>query len=104
MCPTVLEQGVSHARQAVRCSSSCDRFLVYEATVDGRSVRQITGTPNDPMEGWEGRQTVLIEDFDPCYLPGGRFAFISTRSQSFGRCHGGRDVPTNMLHSAEGVW
>ncbi|MEE8452970.1 MAG: discoidin domain-containing protein [Thermoguttaceae bacterium] len=76
------------------------RFLVYEATVDGRSVRQVTGTPNDPMEGWEGRQTVLIEDFDPCYLPGGGFAFISTRSQSFGRCHGSRYVPTYMVYRA----
>jgi len=77
------------------------RFLIYEATIDGREVRQITGTPSDPMHGWCGRQTVLIEDFDPCYLPDGGFAFITTRSQSFGRCHGGRYVPTYMLFRAE---
>ena len=77
------------------------RFLVYEAGVDGAGLRQVTGTDNDPMEGWEGRQTVLVEDFDPCYLPDGGLAFMSTRSQTFGRCHGSRYVPTYMLFRAE---
>jgi len=44
------------------------------------------------------RNTVLIEDYDPCYLPDGGFAFISTRCQSFGRCHGSRYVPTFLLY------
>ena len=78
------------------------RFLIYETTIDGNHVRQLTGTPDDPMTGWEGRQTVLVEDFDPCYLPDGSFAMISTRSQSFGRCHGSRYVPTYMLFRADG--
>jgi len=78
------------------------RFLIFEATADGRSVRQLTGTPEDPMEGWEGRKTVLIEDFDPCYLPDGGFAFMTTRNQSFGRCHGGRYVPAYLLFRANG--
>ena len=81
--------------------SKCRRFLVYEIGVDGSGVRQVTGTANDPMEGWEGRQTVLVVDFDPCYLPDGGFAFMSTRSQTFGRCHGSRYVPTYMLFRAE---
>jgi len=79
----------------------CRRFLVYEIGVDGSGLRQVTGTANDPMEGWEGRQTVVVEDFDPCYLPDGGFAFMSTRSQTFGRCHGSRYVPTYMLFRAE---
>jgi hypothetical protein len=33
----------------------------------------------------DNNQTVLIEDLDPCYLPDGGFAFVSTRSQNFGR-------------------
>ncbi|NQU23600.1 MAG: discoidin domain-containing protein [Candidatus Nealsonbacteria bacterium] len=78
------------------------RFLVYETDVDGNWVRQLTGTPDDPMTGWEGRSTVLVEDFDPCYLPDGGFAMISTRSQTFGRCHGSRYVPTYMLFRADG--
>ena len=76
------------------------RFFIYEANVDGSRVRQVTGTPDDPMQGWFGRATVLIEDFDPCYLPDGRFAFITTRNQSYGRCHGGRYTPAYMLFRA----
>jgi len=76
------------------------RFWIYEIGVDGTGLRQLTGTPTDPREGWGGRQTVLIEDWDPCYLPGGGFAFISTRSQTFGRCHGSRYVPTYMVFRA----
>ncbi len=76
-------------------------FLIYEAAIDGSRVRQLTGTPSDPMLGAGGRMTVVIEDFDPCYLPDGGFAFISTRSQQFGRCHGSRYVPSYILYRAE---
>jgi len=76
-------------------------FFLYEAAVDGSWVRQITGTDNDPMQGWKGRQTVVIEDYDPCYLPDGGFAFVSTRSQQFGRCHGSRYVPSYCLYRCE---
>jgi hypothetical protein len=37
-------------------------------------------------------------DFDPCWLPNGRIAFISERRGGYGRCHG-RPVPTYTLHS-----
>ena len=77
------------------------RFLVHEVGVNGKKLRRVTGTSNDPMECWEGRQTVVVEDFDPCYLPDGGLAFMSTRSQSFGRCHGSRYVPTYMLFRTE---
>ena len=77
------------------------RFFIHEATMDGARVRQLTGTPSDPMEGWCGRKTVTIEDFDPAYLPDGGFVFTSTRSQNFGRCHGGRYVPSYLLYRAE---
>lgn len=78
------------------------RFFLYEIGIDGRGLRQITGTPADPMEGADGRQTVLIEDFDPCYLPDGGIAFISTRNQGGVRCHhGGRYCPTYLLYRCE---
>ena len=48
------------------------------------------------------RNTVLIEDFDPCYLPDGGIAFVSTRCQSFGRCHGGRYTPAYFLYRMDG--
>ncbi len=76
------------------------RFFIWEVQTDGNHLRQVTGTDRDPLRGWDGRQTVLIEDFDPCYLPDGGFAFITTRNQSYGRCHGGRYTPAYMLFRA----
>ena len=77
------------------------RYFIWEAAVDGSWVRQITGTERDPKETWEGRQTVLIEDADPCYLPDGGFAFNSTRCQSYGRCHWGRYTPAFLIYRAD---
>jgi hypothetical protein len=76
-------------------------YFIYELALDTGRVRQVTGTPSDPRVGAKDRQTVLIEDFDPCYLPDGGFAFISTRSQQFGRCHGSRYVPSYTLYRGE---
>ena len=76
------------------------RFFIYEATLDGKTVRQLTGGASDPMRRAGDRQTVMIEDFDPCYLPDGGFAFVSTRCQSFGRCHWGRYTPAYLLYRA----
>jgi hypothetical protein len=73
------------------------RFFLYEASVDGSSIRQITGDENDSLAGWGGRTTVAVEDFDPCYLPDGSIVFTSTRSQNFGRCHGGRYTPAYLI-------
>jgi hypothetical protein len=77
------------------------RYLIWEAAVDGSWVRQLTGTPSDAMETWDGRQSVLIEDADPCYLPDGGFAFNSTRCQSYGRCHWGRYTPAFLIYRAD---
>ena len=77
------------------------RFFIYEATIDGRQVRQVTGTGNDPLTTWGNRATVLIEDNDPCYLPDGDIIFLSTRGQSFGRCHGPRYNPAWVLHRCD---
>lgn len=78
------------------------RFFLYEYDLGSGSVRQLTGVPGvDPLQGWEGRETVLIEDFDPCYLPDGGIAFVSTRNQGFGRCHGGRYTPSYVLYRCD---
>jgi len=77
------------------------RYFIYEAPIDGASVKQITGTDSDAMARWEGRKTVVIEDNDPCYLPDGGIAFVSTRMQGFGRCHNGRYTPSLLLHRVE---
>ena len=76
------------------------RFLIYEATLDGTSIRQITGTKNDPWQSTrrDSNHTVIIEDFDPHYLPDGTFVFTSTRSQNIARCHAGRNAPAFLIH------
>ncbi len=77
------------------------RFFLYEAAIDGSWVRQLTGTQRDAFKTWNDRASALIEDNDPCYLPDGGLVFISTRSQSYGRCHGGRYNPAWVLHRCD---
>ena len=60
---------------------------VFRVNVDGTGLRQLTDG------GWN--------DFDPCFLPNGRIAFISERRGGLGRCHGSRIVPTYTLHAME---
>ncbi|MDP6634637.1 MAG: hypothetical protein QGG42_07060 [Phycisphaerae bacterium] len=76
-------------------------YFIYEAATDGSWVKQLTGTKADKKETIDGRSTVEVEDFDPCYLPGGGFAFTSTRSQNYGRCHGGRYTPAYLIYAAD---
>ena len=77
------------------------RFSIYEIGVDGSRLRRLTGTSRDPMTGADGRQTALVEDFDPCYLPDGGFAFVSTRLQTHVRCqYGGRYFANFVLYRA----
>ena len=77
------------------------RYCLYEAALDGSWVRQLTGTSRDSLQTWNQRATAVIEDNDPCYLPDGNIVFVSTRSQSFGRCHGGRYNPAWVLHRCD---
>jgi hypothetical protein len=79
------------------------QFFLYEIGADGNGLRQLTGTSADPLHGAEGRMTVMLEDYDPCYLPDGGIAFISTRNQGGVRCHDGdRYCPTYLLYRCEG--
>jgi|GEM_PF-114446 len=78
------------------------RSFLWEIGLDGTGLRQITGTLRDPLQGAYSRETVLIEDFDPCYLPDGRIAFVSTRNQGGVRCHhGDRYCPTYTLYRCD---
>ncbi len=60
-------------------------FHIFKVNVDGTGLTQLTDGP------WN--------EFDPCWLPNGRIAFISERRGGFGRCHGKRVVPTYTLYS-----
>ncbi len=77
------------------------RYFLYESAIDGSWVRQLTGTPRDPLTTVGGRSTVMVEDSDPCYLPDGGLAFVTTRAQNYGRCHGGRYTPAWMLYRCD---
>ncbi|MHC4087703.1 MAG: TolB family protein, partial [Planctomycetota bacterium] len=60
-------------------------FHIYAIDTDGANLRQLTKGPND--------------DFDPCPLPDGRIAFMSTRRGGFGRCHNPWEpLPSYTLH------
>ena len=60
-------------------------FHIYAMNVDGTNLRQLTEGPDD--------------DFDPCPLPDGGIAFMSTRRGGFGRCHNPWEpLPAYTLH------
>ena len=60
-------------------------FDVYAMDSDGGNLRRLT----------EGRD----DDFDPCPLPDGGIAFMSTRRGGFGRCHNPWEpLPSYTLH------
>ena len=60
-------------------------FHIYAINADGTGLRRLTEGPND--------------DFDPCPLPDGGIAFMSTRRGGFGRCHNPWEpLPAYTLH------
>ena len=60
-------------------------WKIFRMNVDGSGLRQLTDGP------WD--------DFDACWLPNGRIAFISERRGGYIRCFGGLSVPQHCLHS-----
>lgn len=84
--PWTSEQASKH-RSGHYCWKPETSFHVFRAKVDGTELRQLTF----------GDQ----EDFDPCFLPNGRIAFISSRCGGNQRC-GGRFTPTYVLHGMMG--
>ena len=60
-------------------------FHVFAIDIDGGHLRQLTDGPDD--------------DFDPCPLPDGGLAFMSSRRGGFGRCHNPWEpLPAYTLH------
>jgi hypothetical protein len=60
-------------------------YHIFKVNVDGTGLTQLTDGPYD--------------DFDPCFLPDGRIAFVSLRRGGYLRC--GRHCPVYTLHSME---
>lgn len=63
-------------------------FHVFRAKLDGSELAQLT----------DG----AFNEFDPCFLPDGRIAFISERRGGFLRCGGNRPNPTYTLYRMNG--
>ncbi len=61
-------------------------FHIFRVNTSGSDLIQLTDGP--------------VNDFDPCWLPNGRIAFISERRGGYGRCHP-RPVPVYTLHSMD---
>ena len=76
-------------RIAFSMPGSHDHWHVFEATVDGKSVRQIT--PTDQKD---------VHFYDPCYLPNGRMAMLSTACFQGVPCNAG--VIVGMLYTMNG--
>jgi hypothetical protein len=62
-------------------------FHLFSVNADGTELAQLT----DGVEG----------DFDPCWLPDGRIAFVSERRGGFIRCFAGLQVRTYTLFSMQ---
>lgn len=62
-------------------------YHVFRVRRDGSGLAQLTDGP--------------FNDFDPCFLPSGRIAFVSSRAGGQCRC-GARPLPTYTLHGMMG--
>ncbi|MDR0567085.1 MAG: hypothetical protein LBG47_08650 [Prevotellaceae bacterium] len=81
-------------------------YRLYEVGVDGRGLRQLTFSPDDEDEIVE---TYRIdgyhhgtEDLDPCYLPDGGIAFVSTRCRFGILCDAPDIFTTTVLYRMDG--
>ena len=77
-------------------------FRIYEIGIDGSGLRQLTFDSDEEAQlqkihGWDFR----FEDCDPCYLPDGKIAFVSSRSRRWVFCHPSR-VTTLYAMDADG--
>ncbi|MBI5683652.1 MAG: hypothetical protein HZC54_01095 [Verrucomicrobia bacterium] len=73
--------GTKHTHYYWRSSST---FHVFRANSDGTGLAQLSDGP--------------FNDYDPCFLPNGRVAFVSERNCGQVRC-GARPLPCAVLHA-----
>ncbi|MDR1221602.1 MAG: hypothetical protein LBL07_01810 [Tannerella sp.] len=81
-------------------------YRLYEVGADGRGLRQLTFPPDDEDETVETYQIAGYhhgtEDLDPCYLPDGGIAFISTRCRFGILCDAPDIFTTTVLYRIDG--
>jgi hypothetical protein len=79
-----------YSYSGLKCSfTEANSWHLFSVNADGSELRNVT----------DGRWN----DFDPCWMPNGKIAFISDRRGGFGRCHmtanGGAPWFTYTLHA-----
>jgi len=74
-------------------------FRIWEVGIDGQGLRQVSQPPADEAEkvarfgrAWH------TDDVHPCYLPGGKIIFSSTRSEHTVLCGGSAALVAPTLH------
>ncbi len=74
-------------------------FRIWEVGVDGKGLRQVLKAPSDEAEkiGRWGKSW-HTDDVHPCYLPGGKIMFSSTRSERTVLCGGSAALVAPTLH------
>jgi hypothetical protein len=81
-------------------------YRLYEVGVDGRGLRQLTFSPEDEDATIEKYRisgySHGTEDLDPCYLPDGGIAFISTRCRYGILCDAPDIFTTTVLYRIDG--
>ena len=72
-------------------------YHIFRVNIDGTNLVQLT----DGASAYNhlAYSNTSQNDFDPCWLPSGRIAFISDRRGGYLRCSGGRPGPTYTLFS-----
>lgn len=78
-------------------------YRIYEIRIDGTGLRQLTFPPPDETELVRKYKLTDLyhhgtDDMQPCYLPDGGIAFISTRCQYGILCDGSDNFTTTVLY------
>jgi hypothetical protein len=72
-------------------------YHIFTVDADGANLTQLTDGPIN--FGGPALMNSSFNDFDPCWLPGGRIAFVSERRGGYLRCSGARPLMTFTLYS-----
>ncbi len=70
-------------------------YRIYEVGIDGKGLRQLTRDGADEDEMIKAYRHGY-DDMDPCYLPGGKIMFVSTRVKRAVLCHNA--FTTTIIH------
>lgn len=72
-------------------------YHIFKVNIDGSDLEQLTD--GESAYDHQAYSNTSQNDFDPCWLPNGRIAFISERRGGYLRCSAGRPGPAYTLFS-----